>query len=71
MLMIDIRIRIRIRTSCQAGRPVPWRNEVGGSEGRGLESHALYINMDIDKPFLHKSVSIMIDKSTFMKFREI
>ena len=31
--------------------PGPRGTEVVGSEGRGLEYHALHINMDIDKPF--------------------
>ena len=30
--------------------PGPRGTEVGGSEGRGLEFHALYINVSLDKP---------------------
>ena len=41
---------IRIHTPCRAGMLRRGVTEVGGSEGRGLEYHALYINMGIDKP---------------------
>ena len=55
-----------------AGRlgPGPRGTEVGGSEGQGLEFHALYINMDIDKP-LQQVRSYMIDKIGFMTVPEI
>ena len=55
-----------------AGRlgPGPRGTEVGGSEGQGLEYHALYINMDIDKPFRQVSSHFIIDKICFMTLPE-